>query len=348
MKRRHLDRLRPLRAGRRGARRRLARRRRPARPRRLEGRAWPRSRRSSSRTATRRSPTPRAATARRRATSSSPARARPPTSSAMGDFFRGLPEVSNTNIGAWGISYGGGQTWNGLADGHRLQGSRGRRDVDRPLQRALAAGRREVGDRARVRQGGRGALAADHRRTRTTPIHSTESSGESRRSSHRAPRSREHLHRSRRRPTCSRAASTTPSTSRRRSTATRASARRSTSTSASSGTRRRPSRDPTSPTCMSQGVAWFDHYLKGAPNGIDKSQARDDRRRDGIEAHVLRRAARRRRSSRAGFRGTRLRRTGPEVRAGARDVRRLAAQGAGAEGRATTRASWRRCSPATA
>ena len=36
---------------------------------------------------------------------------------AMGDFFRGLPEVSNTNIGAWGISYGGGQTWNGLAKG---------------------------------------------------------------------------------------------------------------------------------------------------------------------------------------------------------------------------------------
>jgi dienelactone hydrolase len=36
---------------------------------------------------------------------------------AMGDFFRALPEVSNTNIGAWGISYGGGQTWNGLAKG---------------------------------------------------------------------------------------------------------------------------------------------------------------------------------------------------------------------------------------
>src|SRR6478609_1831895 len=36
---------------------------------------------------------------------------------AMGAFFRALPEVSNTNIGAWGISYGGGQTWNGLAKG---------------------------------------------------------------------------------------------------------------------------------------------------------------------------------------------------------------------------------------
>jgi predicted acyl esterase len=32
-------------------------------------------------------------------------------------FFTGLPEVSDTQIGAWGISYGGGQTWNGLAAG---------------------------------------------------------------------------------------------------------------------------------------------------------------------------------------------------------------------------------------
>ena len=36
---------------------------------------------------------------------------------AMYGFFRGLPEVSDTKIGAWGISYGGGQTWNGLAKG---------------------------------------------------------------------------------------------------------------------------------------------------------------------------------------------------------------------------------------
>ena len=28
-----------------------------------------------------------------------------------------LPEVSDTQIGAWGISYGGGQLWNGLAAG---------------------------------------------------------------------------------------------------------------------------------------------------------------------------------------------------------------------------------------
>ncbi|HEX4525932.1 MAG TPA: alpha/beta fold hydrolase, partial [Gaiellaceae bacterium] len=36
---------------------------------------------------------------------------------SMTSFFSGLPEVSNTKIGAWGISYGGGQVWNGLAAG---------------------------------------------------------------------------------------------------------------------------------------------------------------------------------------------------------------------------------------
>jgi fermentation-respiration switch protein FrsA (DUF1100 family) len=36
---------------------------------------------------------------------------------AMFTYFAGLPEVSDTAIGAWGISYGGGQTWNGLAAG---------------------------------------------------------------------------------------------------------------------------------------------------------------------------------------------------------------------------------------
>jgi esterase/lipase len=39
------------------------------------------------------------------------------TEQAMFSFFTGLPEVSDTQIGAWGISYGGGQTWDGLAAG---------------------------------------------------------------------------------------------------------------------------------------------------------------------------------------------------------------------------------------
>jgi esterase/lipase len=36
---------------------------------------------------------------------------------ALFQWLAGLPEVSDTNIGAWGISYGGGQLWNGLAAG---------------------------------------------------------------------------------------------------------------------------------------------------------------------------------------------------------------------------------------
>ena len=36
---------------------------------------------------------------------------------AMEAWFAGLPEVSDTQVGAWGISYGGGQIWNGLAAG---------------------------------------------------------------------------------------------------------------------------------------------------------------------------------------------------------------------------------------
>jgi esterase/lipase len=36
---------------------------------------------------------------------------------AMFAFFAGLPEVSDSTIGAWGISYGGGQIWDGIAAG---------------------------------------------------------------------------------------------------------------------------------------------------------------------------------------------------------------------------------------
>jgi esterase/lipase len=36
---------------------------------------------------------------------------------AMLQFFEGLPQVSDTKVGAWGISYGGGQVWDGLASG---------------------------------------------------------------------------------------------------------------------------------------------------------------------------------------------------------------------------------------
>ncbi|HEX3806093.1 MAG TPA: alpha/beta fold hydrolase [Gaiellaceae bacterium] len=36
---------------------------------------------------------------------------------AIEQWLAGLPEVSDTQIGAWGVSYGGGQIWNGLAAG---------------------------------------------------------------------------------------------------------------------------------------------------------------------------------------------------------------------------------------
>jgi alpha-beta hydrolase superfamily lysophospholipase len=36
---------------------------------------------------------------------------------AMEQWLAGLPEVSDTQIGAWGVSYGGGEVWNGLAAG---------------------------------------------------------------------------------------------------------------------------------------------------------------------------------------------------------------------------------------
>jgi esterase/lipase len=39
------------------------------------------------------------------------------TERSMYEFLRGLPEVSDTQIGVWGISYGGGQAWNGVAAG---------------------------------------------------------------------------------------------------------------------------------------------------------------------------------------------------------------------------------------
>jgi esterase/lipase len=38
---------------------------------------------------------------------------------AMLQFFEGEPQVSDTKVGAWGISYGGGQIWNGLVSGIR-------------------------------------------------------------------------------------------------------------------------------------------------------------------------------------------------------------------------------------
>jgi pimeloyl-ACP methyl ester carboxylesterase len=40
---------------------------------------------------------------------------------SMEQWLAALPEVSDTQIGAWGVSYGGGQIWNGLAAGIRFK-----------------------------------------------------------------------------------------------------------------------------------------------------------------------------------------------------------------------------------
>ena len=75
-----------------------------------------RSRRRSRTPATRCSPTTRAATAPRAARSRSPGPREVADLRALRNAFAARPEVSDT-IGAWGISYGGGQIWNALAAG---------------------------------------------------------------------------------------------------------------------------------------------------------------------------------------------------------------------------------------
>ena len=76
-------------------------------------RSPPRSRRP----ATRCSPTTRAATASPAAWSRWPARARSPTCARCARRSPPATDVHDTKIGAWGISYGGGQIWNALVAG---------------------------------------------------------------------------------------------------------------------------------------------------------------------------------------------------------------------------------------
>ena len=64
---------------------------------------------------------------------------------------RGPSGRADTKIGAWGISYGGGAVFNSLVAGVPWAAVT-RRDLDRPLHRAHAAGAREVGARRRPRR----------------------------------------------------------------------------------------------------------------------------------------------------------------------------------------------------
>ncbi len=79
---------------------------------------------------------------------------------------------------------------------------------------------------------------------------------------------------------------------------------------------------------MSQGVAWFDHYLQGAPNGIDKTKPVTIAAATGAKRTSYA-GVPKTKTITVGFRGTAVRRTGPVFRQAARDLRRLSAQGAG-------------------
>ena len=179
-------------------------------------------------------------------------------------------------------------------------------------------------------------------------VHSTNLAARSRRSPTRVP-SLTKLRASSRRPsTCSRVASTTRSTSpggERLHAPARAEA-----------PLHRAVRSPavdllgarTSRTCSRRRSRWFDHYLKGAPNGIDKTKPVDDRRCDRFEANVVRghpededdhrRLPRddARAAPRAEVRRRRSRRSAPR------------APRAGAKGRSASRGSSRRAARATA
>ena len=192
-----------------------------------------------------RSPTRRAATPPRRATSSSPGRTRSPTSGRSFGYLTGLPEVSNTNVGAWGISYGGGQTWNGLAAGIPYKAAEVVEtwtDLYTALWPQDVAKSGIVLGFAKSIEARSPLIAANETdAVRSTNLGTIRALVAPRSATPSSPRSR-------RRRTCSRAVSTTPSTSPRPRTASTGSAGRSTSTSGSSVTRRRPSRARTSRT----------------------------------------------------------------------------------------------------
>ena len=87
---------------------------------------------------------------------------------ALRNAFAARPEVSDT-IGAWGISYGGGQVWNALSSRSAARSGRGGRDLDVALRRALAAEPRPLRDRppaSRRASSARSPLVAGIRRRR--------------------------------------------------------------------------------------------------------------------------------------------------------------------------------------
>ena len=268
---------------------------------------------------------------------------------AMGDFFRGAargerhqhrrlghllrrrPDAGTAS--AKGIDYKAAEvveTWTDL------------------YTRALAAGRREVGDRARLREGGRGALAADRlERGRRDALDRTmrRDQGARRAALRRCTR---HLRRSRR-PTYMFQGRVDYAFD---------------VTQAVNGYARlnapkhlyvgqfghAPSTFP-GPDFALRDVAGR-RVVRPLPAGRAERdrqvEARDDRRREAARSARRSPALPKTKVVAAGFRGTALRRTGAEVRPGARDVRRRRSSRCRCRRSRTTRGSSRRCSPATA
>ena len=185
---------------------------------------------------------------------------------ALRNAFAARPEVSDT-IGAWGISYGGGQVWNALAAGVPLAAAEVVETWTSLYDALWPQNLARSGIVAGFAAADRGPVSArlrDSQRRRAEPQPRPGS-----RPCRRTLRARAGSARSRLRSTSSRARSTSPSTSRRRPRRSRASAARRSSTPATSATRRRRSPDVDGAYVLSQGVAWFDRHLKGTRNGVD-------------------------------------------------------------------------------
>ena len=228
------------------------------------------------------------------------------------------PEISDTQIGALGISLGGGAVWNAVAAGDPVQGDRPGDHVDEPPHRARAAGSLEVRPRAPARAAraeralgsraaGRGAVARaehEHRagarardaalRARTPPVdHDADAA----------------------RPGPARLPLRHRPGARRRTSSSRA---RSACTSATSATRRRRTRSPRcrcTPRSRSSGSTASSRACRTASTRARSSSSRTTR---GTGRRRRTRGCRRRRRSRSRCRAPRRSQSGGKVARGVR------------------------------
>jgi esterase/lipase len=229
---------------------------------------------------------------------------------AMVSFFDGLPTVSDTNVGVWGISYGGGQAWNGLAAGIPYRAAEVVEtwtDLYSALWPQDVAKSGIVLGFAKAVEARSPLIAANE----NDAIHSTNLA---KIKALAAPRSAYPQLRSIRTPTYMFQGRVDYAfdVTQAENGFTRISGPKHLYVGQFGHT---PSSfpGPDFAYVMAQGLAWYDHYLRGQPNGIDKSPAVSIAAATGS-----------RRASYAGlpktkvitvgFRGTTLRRTGPRFR----------------------------------